>query len=638
MAFVIPSIFTAVDKFSSPVREMGRNMERFIAKSEISMRRLGSSSRNVAMETTLAGAAILAPLGLAAKAAENFEAKMSNVSTLVDTSKESMSEMGEKLLEIATRVPKPIDDFVAALYKIRSAGIGAKDAMNVLEQSGVLAVTGLGTTVQAADMITSAMTNFKKEGLSANAIADTFFKTVAGGKTTVAELIEGFGKTSLAASDIGISFRDLMAMTAAMTNTGVQTPEAQTAITQALISMNKRTKEMITIQGQLTGKKGISGMEFIKWAGSGVNAMKKIDEYATTHRLDLFKIYGRKEGALADIALTRQQYATYNKLYETMKGGNAIQEANIKQLKTEKAQRDLAINNAEILSITIGILLLPMINKLIKKGVPLLQNLVKWVKENKSLVTTVLDVVAGLGAFLLAISAIAAVVWGFSKAWLFLTAVIKAISWGSFLVQYYAFVFPAIAATIGWAVAILAIAAAIYFVVKYWNDWGAALTLLIGIVAIFFSPLIAGIALVILLVQSFSNNWDMITKAFKEGGILAGLKAIGATLLDTILFPLQQILSIIAKFTNWNWASSAAKEIEKFRSDIGIETEDPVEKSIVNNKTAQHDAVIQKLERTNNAKATLTIKDPHGRTETKSNGNGLKIITTSTFNGAGDKY
>jgi len=99
----------------------------------------------------------------------------------------------------------------------------------------------------------------------------------------------------------------------------------------------------------------------------------------------------------------------------------------------------------------------------------------------------------------------------------------------------------------------------VYTVVKYWDKWGAAL-------AIFMGPL----GMVISLVQSFRRNWDMVVRAFKTGGILGGLKAIGKVILDSVLQPIEQLLAIIGRVTGFNWAKNGAASINAFRASMGV--------------------------------------------------------------------
>lgn len=118
---------------------------------------------------------------------------MSNVSTLLDVSKKEMKEMGDQVLAIAGRVPKPLEEMTEGLYNIRSAGVSAKDAMMVLEQSGRLATAGLGTTNEAVDLATSSINAFGLKGVEAKKAFETIFLTVKSGKTNISELAQSFG-------------------------------------------------------------------------------------------------------------------------------------------------------------------------------------------------------------------------------------------------------------------------------------------------------------------------------------------------------------------------------------------------------------------------------------------------------------
>ena len=94
-----------------------------------------------------------------------FEKGMSNVSTLVDTSTESMKAMTEEVLAISGRTPVALDELTAALYDVRSAGMSASDAMTILEKSAQLGYAGLGSTKEAVDLVTSSFNAFKLEGV-----------------------------------------------------------------------------------------------------------------------------------------------------------------------------------------------------------------------------------------------------------------------------------------------------------------------------------------------------------------------------------------------------------------------------------------------------------------------------------------
>lgn len=108
--------------------------------------------------------------------------------------------------------------------------------------------------------------------------------------------------------------------------------------------------------------------------------------------------------------------------------------------------------------------------------------------------------------------------------------------------------------------AIAALVGMITLVVAKYDSWGASLTLLMG-------PL----GIIINLVMTFKRNWESITKAFKEGGILAGIKRIGIVLLDVILYPVQQLLGLLAKIPGLSKLASGGQEkIANLRKNLGL--------------------------------------------------------------------
>jgi hypothetical protein len=117
---------------------------------------------------------------------------------------------------------------------------------------------------------------------------------------------------------------------------------------------------------------------------------------------------------------------------------------------------------------------------------------------------------------------------------------------------------------------VLGIAAAIALVAEiviHFNDWGAALTLLMGPVGL----LISGI-------MSIYNHWQSIKDAFNTGGMIGGLKRIGVVLFDAILYPLQQAMQWIGKITGAQWAKDGANQLMSYRKSLNLVTDDETKK------------------------------------------------------------
>lgn len=395
------------------MRAFAGNTEANAARIERSLRKVENTSYNISKGAGVLAAAILLPLGASAKAAADFQKQMGNVNTLIDSNKESIDAIGDSLLVLAQRIPKPVEELAAALYDIRSAGIPAADSMKVLEQSGMLATAGLSTTQEATNIMTSALNAFKNEGLESAQVADILFKTVKAGKTTISELSAGFGATAPIIQAAGASLADFQAATAALTTSGTPAAQAQTQIRAAMVALQKPTKEMSDIMHQLGVK---DSQALIAKFGSMGAAFEAINKKGTTMGMNLSKAWSSVEASAAVTSLTGATGAAYVQTLDDMaNGSNAVNDAFRKQMETEAAQAQIAKNSIQALNITLGTQLLPLVNSLLKRVIPIIQRFAEWVRENKETTGTILMVAAGIGALSGAVSAITFVIGTFTK-------------------------------------------------------------------------------------------------------------------------------------------------------------------------------------------------------------------------------
>lgn len=619
-SFTIPSIFTAVDKLSRPVKNMAGNVESFAARTERSFRKVGDDSLRVARTGFIIGSALAVPLGIAAKQAVDFESKMSNVATIVDTSAESMADMGQQALNVLRRVPVTADDLTTSLYDIRSAGIDASQAMSTLEQSSRLSVAGLSSASEATNIMTSAVNAFASEGKTAQEISNILFKTVKAGKTNISQLAQAFGSTAPIIQSAGVTLADFQAATAAITKLGTPAAQAQTQLRASVIALQKPTAEMSKIFKRL----GVTtDRELIEKFGGLGGAFEAINTQGAKMRVNMAKAWSSTEALAAVTSITGAVSKDYVEILGDMTtGANAVDEAFNKQLKTGANQMQIARNNMQALAITVGTELIPVITSTVQKITPVIQRFVDWGKENPRTMKTLVLFTTAIAAFAFTVSGVAfaiSIVTKAMAAWGIITKLFTAAQW---LLNVAMTANPIGAIIVGIAALIAVIALAI---AKY-NEWGAALLLILG-------PL----GWIINLIQSFRRNWDLITQAFREGGILAGLKMIGATLLDAVLMPIQQIVELIANITGATWAENAVKSIQKFRADLGVNTTtdesgQPLPNApAINPEAARQEALTNRTETTNRQNVAIDIRDQTGRASVQSDDDLVPISLTSTM-------
>jgi len=321
-----------------------------------------SSAALKLMGIAAAGAAV--KFGVDAfKAASSFEKKMANVSTLVDTNTENMDLMKKSLLDLSREVPVALDDLTTSLYDIRSAGISANGAMDVLKQSAILATAGLGSTSEATDILTSAINAFQLESKDSAKWANVFFEAVKAGKTTVAELASGFGQVAPLANAVGVQFEELMGITSAMTVSGLDASVAYTQIRAVISNLLKPTKDM----QELFDKLGISSINEKIAADGLVKTMRDLSDATEGNNTQLAKAFGSVEALNAVMMLNNETGDEAIKIISGMTDNiSLMDEAFAKQQETAAANMQIFKNNVEILKVQIGTGLLPVINSVLK--------------------------------------------------------------------------------------------------------------------------------------------------------------------------------------------------------------------------------------------------------------------------------
>lgn len=345
-------VVEAVDKASGVLKRTGKRIG-------------GLSSATKLAATSVAGLGVA--MGThAVKEAMKFEKMMSDVNTLYDDQGESVAKLSKGVTDLLKRVPKDPEDLGASAYAIVSAGISdTGQALKVLEASGKLAVAGLGETAEATDILTSAINAFGLDANKAEDISNSFFLAVKSGKTTVAELSQGFGQVAPLASQLGVGFNDLLASTSAMTTSGLKASVAYTQIRATLSNMLKPTKEMQEAFGTL----GITSNDLQGMLSEQglVGTLRTLSDAVGGDQEQLAKMFGSVEALNGVMMLLGDTGTDATEILKNMEGGaNALDSAFNKQTKTTEAQFKLLQNKYNMAMKDLGVKILPAVLKVME--------------------------------------------------------------------------------------------------------------------------------------------------------------------------------------------------------------------------------------------------------------------------------
>lgn len=607
-AFHVPVIFTALDKFTSPVQKMSRsidvfvtNTQRSLARAELSFAktRMAADSMYQRMGGKYVGMAVAGGIGLAVLAIKKFTSEASKIedatafftpvlgsvekaTTLVKMlNKEAAATPFEfnDLSNVATQIlPQMNGDLDKTIKTFRMLGDTAGGNVDKLQRitlgynkallKGKVTLESLNIIAEAGVPIFTEMAKSMNLGEGVKG-TQKLFQMITDGKVPVEEVTKTFEKMTskggMFYQGMIIASKTFTGITSTLSDDVNQTAGAfGTAMLPVLKEYATKLIEITAkIRAWVESNKALIGQKFKDWVDKIVTVVKFLYDHFDEIVL-ITKIYIDVLVALKTIS------------FLAAAGQTAMAVA------TFYSSVALGVNNA---------------------------------LQKKSLFFTQANVVAKY-ADLITTKLMTAAVW----AW---TGVLKAVTAAQWLWNIAMNANPISLIIIG----ILILIGLVTAMIIYWDKWGAAVSLLLG-------PL----GLVISLIMSFVRNWDMITKAFKEGGVLAGFKAIGKVILDAILMPLQQVMELIGKIPGMDWAAKAAKGIEKFRQELGVnvstEEAPEQEKKVLNPAQERTDAEISRMETVQKQNVTIDINDKGGNASMRTKGDsgiGLNFNSTHQF-------
>ena len=382
----------AFDKMSKVIRDAVNTSNSEFDKMQNKIKNLSSDLEKVGKAATIVGGSLMAFSAANLKLAADFSAGMTNVSTLIDTNVENFDAMKEEVLQIAKRTPVALDGLTSALYDIRSAGISANMQFEVLEKSAQLGLTGLGSTSEAVDLVTSSLNAFNLNGKEAEKLYDTIFKTVKFGKTTISGIAQGFGSVAGTVAASNIKLDDYLAAVAALTTTGQPAAQAHHQLKAAIAGMLRETDDSKKVFNALGVK---SFKELIQKSGGMVNAFKAITNCVGGNESAILSLFGSTMAYNAVLGLTTKQNKAYVETLNSMRYGTSlIDEGYQKQYNTEHAMMQRLKNMSQVIGIQLGEALAPAFGKVLDFGESTLNMLDKMSPQMKSFVAIS---IAGLG-------------------------------------------------------------------------------------------------------------------------------------------------------------------------------------------------------------------------------------------------
>lgn len=274
MAELKIDIIAGIDKLSASLKDV-----------ESKFGDLGKKLTNVGSSLTLSITAPLTAMGaVAVNEFSTVEKGLREINSLFGLTGEEAEKNFGMLTKVAEEASKELgilqSDIVPAMYNAISAGVPKENIFEFIKVAGKAAIGGVTDLNTAVDGLTSIINAFGLSMNEAEAVADSMFAAVQGGKTTFNELSDSIFNIAPAAAAAGVSFQEVNAAIATLTASGTPTSVATTQIRAALTGLQRPSKELDEIFQKLgfetaqlaIEKKGLGfALDAVKKASNGSN-------------------------------------------------------------------------------------------------------------------------------------------------------------------------------------------------------------------------------------------------------------------------------------------------------------------------------------------------------------------------------
>ena len=267
---------------------------------------------------------IVAGMTVATKAAGDFQYRFAKVASIVvangDKSAGSLANLQKSIKNAAAETGIAADKYSELVYQAISANVSAKNSIKAVSDAHKLAVAGFTSDSSALDILTTVTNAYGKSAGSMAHISDVLIQTQNRGKVTVDQLASSMGKVIPTAKSMNVSFEDIGAQYALLTQRGIKSKQATTYINSMINELGKGGSKVSKILKDETGK---SFSELTKSGKSVGDVLQTIKNHCDKTGQSFHDLWGNVNSSKAAESLADGAQA-YNKYLGEIRNGNGM--------------------------------------------------------------------------------------------------------------------------------------------------------------------------------------------------------------------------------------------------------------------------------------------------------------------------
>jgi TP901 family phage tail tape measure protein len=390
------------DKFVRNVNLAAMALKRFSNVARMMATRMVTAGR-----AAISFAAILAgSLGVVVKVAAQFEKSMSAVAAVTEGAVDGAGNLTEQYHDLEAEIRRvavttrftSIEVSKAAFF-LGLAGVKADEIVSSLDSVVRLAAAGAINLARAAEVAADSLRAFRIQASNLVRVTDTLATVATNANTTVSQLGFAMSFASPAAAALGISLEEVTAALGALANAGLKGSTAGTGLARVLTMLAKRSEK---VEG-IFASYGLTMDELDPTVNSLESILRKLANAGLTVS-DAMEAFNLRGGRIV-LALGNMK-DSFTELIEKNReaAGETLRMSDIMQDNLADAARMLVSQLQDLAIVLIGDskeagTFGNVLRNLINQAIVYIVTIKEWVANNRALVTTVLSIVSGVGAF-----------------------------------------------------------------------------------------------------------------------------------------------------------------------------------------------------------------------------------------------
>lgn len=414
---------------------------------------------NIAPAATVAGAALMAvgaATAYAVNAASDYQSSLLKVQAYAGMTAQETQQMSQQILQLAPQLGQAPKALADGLYSVASAGFKGADGLKVLKEAGM---TAAAANVDAKTTSFALVSSLSALGLGANQsgnIMDALNATVKNGLMTWDQYGSVVGKIAGTVNVAGGSatmmqhnFTDLNAALDVYTNAGISAHQASMWLGADMTLLYGKAGSLATHANKL-------GLSFDAAKYSSMDFAQRVS-YLTQvtggNHDALVKLLGGNSQVANSVQFLSNNYKTWGgtitDINSKMQNGKTTQEMfNIAQ-KGAAFQAQQMQAAFQVLAITIGTRLLPVLAQILAAVTPMITRFTAWastIQANSPVLAVLGGVLAGLAVIVMAavVPALIAAAAGFlsisvagAPLWIIIIAIIAVVTAAILVFQHW---------------------------------------------------------------------------------------------------------------------------------------------------------------------------------------------------------